>query len=157
GIQGYASLGLREPGLGEPLREFLGYIVNLSERAAGLTRQLLAFARKPALRREPTQMGELVRTTAELVRRTLQHEVQLELSPVTAFGEPLITLADPNQLQQVVVNLALNARDALKDKSPITFRLRHAEVSAEKPGFPDAVPPGDYAVLEVIDAGCGMQ
>jgi two-component system cell cycle sensor histidine kinase/response regulator CckA len=157
GIQGYASLGLREPGLGEPLREFLGYIVNLSERAAGLTRQLLAFARKPALRREPTPMGELVRTTAELVKRTLQHEVQLELSSLTASGEPLITLADPNQLQQVVVNLALNARDAVKDKSPITFRLRHAEVSAEKPGFPDAVPPGDYAVLEVIDAGCGMQ
>src|SRR5207245_551914 len=61
GIQGYAALGLREPGLTEPLREFLNYVVDLSDRAADLTRQLLAFARKPALRREPTPMEALVR------------------------------------------------------------------------------------------------
>src|SRR5207253_1550848 len=71
GIQGYASLGLREPGLGETLREFLRHIVDLSERAAGLTRQLLAFARKPALTRQPTAMDQLLRSTADLVKKSL--------------------------------------------------------------------------------------
>src|SRR5262249_53046263 len=78
GINGYAALGLREPTLPPTLREFLNNIVDLSERAALLTRQLLAFARKPALTRRPIPMPDLVRTTADLVSRTLQQEVILE-------------------------------------------------------------------------------
>src|SRR5205807_374980 len=78
-IQGYAALGLREPGLSDPLREFLQYVVQLSERAANLTRQLLAFARKPALSRQPLRMDKLVRGTADLVRHTLCVEVALEV------------------------------------------------------------------------------
>jgi PAS domain S-box-containing protein len=80
GINGYASLGLREPDLSPTLREFLTNVVTLSERAAGLTRQLLAFARKPALTRQPTQLADLVRSTAELVTRTLHQEVTLEIA-----------------------------------------------------------------------------
>jgi PAS domain S-box-containing protein len=156
GIQGYAALGLREPGLSPPVREFLTYVVDLSERAAGLTRQLLAFARKPALRREPTVMENLVRATAELVKHTLHHEVRLEAGAHAGGGEALRALADPNQLQQVLVNLALNARDALQDSAPIVFRLGRTVLSAERPGFPDAVPAGDYVTLEVADTGCGM-
>src|SRR5207245_10613566 len=71
GIQGYAALGLREPGLPGQLKEFLQYIVELSDRAANLTRQLLAFARKPALSRLPTRMAKLVRATADLVAHSL--------------------------------------------------------------------------------------
>jgi PAS domain S-box-containing protein len=156
GIQGYASLGLREGGLTEPLREFLTFIVSLSERAAGLTRQLLAFARKPALSRHPTVIEHLVRTTVDLVTRTLHAEVKLVLEPMAEDRTPLQALADPNQLQQVLVNLALNARDSLKDPSPITFRLRQAVLDTERPAFPDKVPSGDYVLLEVADAGCGM-
>ncbi len=156
GIQGYAALGLREPGLTPNLREFLDFVVNLSDRAADLTRQLLAFARKPALSRQPTIMDDLVRATAELVTRTLHHEVRLEIPPRDKGEEPLRALADPNQLQQVLVNLALNARDALADASPIVFRLRREVLAGDRPGFPDHVPPGDYVVLEVADTGCGM-
>src|SRR5262249_44300929 len=117
GINGYASLGLREPGLDPTLREFLQHIVDLSERAALLTRQLLAFARQPALSRRPTSMPELVRTTADLVTRTLQLEVTLDVQECAADGSPLIVEADANQLQQALINLALNARDALRDKA----------------------------------------
>jgi PAS domain S-box-containing protein len=156
GIQGYAALALREPGLSGPLREFLTFIVQLSDRAGGLTRQLLAFARKPALRRQPAAMEDLLRTTADLVTRTLHHEVRLELEPQAQGGEPLTVLADLNQLQQALINLALNARDALPDASPITFRLRRALLAGERGGFPDPVPAGDYVVLEVVDAGTGM-
>jgi PAS domain S-box-containing protein len=156
GIQGYAALGLREPGLSEPLREFLGSIVGLSDRAADLTRQLLAFARKPTLSRQPTPMAELVRNTAELVQRTLHHEVLLDVEPLAQGGEPLSALADPNQMQQVLVNLALNARDALAEPAPLEFRLRQVALAGERPGFPDNVPAGDYVLVEVVDRGCGM-
>jgi CheY-like chemotaxis protein len=76
----------------------------------------------------------------------------------------LVVEADANQLQQALVNLALNARDAVRERPappgeqppPITFRLRHALLAAEQPGFPQRVAPGDYVVLEVQDEGIGM-
>jgi PAS domain S-box-containing protein len=162
GINGYAALGLREGGLSPTLRQFLEHIVDLSERAAGLTRQLLAFARKPALSRQRTSMAELVNATAELVRRTLHQEVVVEVASGADEGL-LVVEADANQLQQALVNLALNARDAVRERHtapgqqpPVTFRLRHAVVAVEQPGFPQRVPPGDYVALEVEDRGAGM-
>jgi two-component system, cell cycle sensor histidine kinase and response regulator CckA len=156
GIQGYASLGLREARLPEIVKEFFQYIVELSDRAANLTRQLLAFARKPALSRQPTRMGKLVRDTAELVRQTLSVEVVLDLHATATDGGPLAAQADANQLQQVLINLALNARDATQPPAPITFRLRQAVLAGELPAFPENVPPGDYVVVEVQDQGSGM-
>ncbi|MFO0843405.1 MAG: response regulator [Gemmataceae bacterium] len=168
GINGYASLGLREPGVSDALRQFLTHIVHLSERCATLTRQLLAFARKPALVRQTTSLVELLRTTADLVGRTLHQEVELDL-PMEA-GVPLLVEADANQLQQVLVNLALNARDALANRGgpeggpdkplarseKVIFQLRHVVLTAEKAGFPQSVPPGDYLVVHVRDRGTGM-
>ena len=174
GINGYAALGLREPELSPTLREFLQNIVDLSERAALLTRQLLAFARKPALTRRPTSMPELVRATADLVTRTLQQEVALEVQELAEDGSLLIVEADSNQLQQALINLTLNARDALLEKgcgeqvpgqgperraadpSSLTFRVREATLRAELAAFPQNVPPGSYVLVEVEDGGCGM-
>jgi PAS domain S-box-containing protein len=166
GISGYASLGLREPGLGPTLQEFLQNVVALSERAALLTRQLLAFARKPALSRRRLAVAELVHNTAELVQRTLHQEVRQEVQETAADGVPLVVEADGNQLQQALVNLALNARDALRqrqsaeaggaDPDAIVFRLRSETLGSERLAFPQHVPPGDYVVLEVEDHGCGM-
>jgi PAS domain S-box-containing protein len=158
GINGYAALGLREPAVSPTLREFLGNIVDLSERAAVLTRQLLAFARKPALVREPTSMTDLVLNTADLVRRTLHQEVVVDL-PAPEPGEGLLVEADANQLQQALINLALNARDALLGHppgGPVFFRLGHRRLAQERVAFPQHVPPGDYVVLEVEDRGTGM-
>jgi PAS domain S-box-containing protein len=156
GIQGYAALGLREPDLTEAAREFLQYIVQLSDRAANLTRSLLAYARKPALTRQPTEMAKLLAGTAELVRHTVRLEVELEIRENGPDDEPLSALVDANQLQQVLVNLALNARDAMAQPTPVTFRLRHALRERPLPAFPESVPPGDYVVLEVEDRGRGM-
>ena len=156
GIQGYAALGLREKDLSPALGQFLQLIVDLSDRAANLTRQLLAFARKPALSRQPTPVEKLLRTTADLVRHTLAMEVQLEIDAGGDDGEPLMALADANQLQQVLVNLALNARDATSQPIPIVFRLRRVLLAGDLPSFPENVPAGDYIVLDVQDNGCGM-
>ncbi len=155
GIQGYASLAQREPGLREGIREFLDFIVQLSDRAANLTRQLLAFARKPALSRHPMSMQRLLESTAQLVQHSLNIEVSLDIEPSAAA---LMALADSNQLQQVLVNLALNARDATPRAAlkPIAFRLRRQSQQGAMPAFPQNVPAGDYVVLEVEDQGSGM-
>jgi PAS domain S-box-containing protein len=153
GINGYAALGLREPGLVGPLREFLQNIVSLSERAAHLTKQMLAFARKPTLLRQPTRMEDLVRASADLIGQTLHIGASLDVQPEARTFQ---VAADPNQLQQALVNLALNARDASTPQSPITFRLRRCQLFTDRTAFPETVPPGDYVVLEVIDRGSGM-
>jgi PAS domain S-box-containing protein len=167
GISGYAALALREAGLGGPAREFLENVVTLSERAAGLTRQLLAYARKSELVRRPASVTELVASTAELVRRTLSLDVALEITGCGPDGVPLAVVADTNQMQQALVNLTLNARDALAAGGPkgggagspqpaITFRVRHALLACERAAFPQNVPPGDYVLIEVVDHGSGM-
>jgi two-component system cell cycle sensor histidine kinase/response regulator CckA len=157
GIQGYATLGLREKGASEPVREFFQFIVDLSERAANLTRQLLAFARKPALTRQPTSMEKLLLSTADLVRTSLKIELEVTI-PNSDPADPLLALADANQLQQVLVNLALNARDAMTQPAsrPVAFRLRRQVVSGRLPAFPEDIPAGDYVILEVEDHGAGM-
>jgi two-component system, cell cycle sensor histidine kinase and response regulator CckA len=127
GINGYASLGLREANLSPTLREFLQQVVALSERAAQLTRQLLAFARKPALTRMRTVIPDLLQSTADLVRRTLHQDVVLEMETQTADGTPLLVEADANQLQQALVNLALNARDAIRER--VTRQIRPTETA----------------------------
>ncbi|GEM_PF-1080073 len=173
GIQGYATLGLREPNVKESVHQFLELIVQLSERAANLTRQLLAFARKPSLTRQPTSMAKLLRSTAELVRHSLNIDVSID---ITADAEPMLALADANQLQQVLINLSLNARDSMplpgpkrgqdlsnsevlspfRAPQPLEFRLRHAHEPGDRPAFPQNVPAGDYAVIDVEDHGAGM-
>lgn len=178
GINGYASLGLREGGLNDTLKQFLHHIVDLSERAATLTRQLLAYARKPALSQQRTEIAGLLKATADLVGRTLHQEVELDL-PTADGGLPLagfVVEADANQLQQALVNLALNARDAIvtrkheafqvtssKEPRPtpppsekVIIRLRHVVSTEEKLAFPQKVPAGDYLHVLVQDQGCGM-
>jgi PAS domain S-box-containing protein len=169
GISGYASLALHEKGLGEGARQFLHNVVSLSERAARLTRQMLIYARKPDLSRQPTAVVELATATADLLRQTLGLRPALEIPEDGPGARPLLVAADANQLQQALVNLALNARDAVLSKggqgekeqpaalpAPILFRVRRAALAAELKAFPQNVPAGDYVVIEVLDRGCGM-
>src|SRR5262245_16960156 len=155
GIQGYAALGLREPDLRPAVREFLDLIVGLSDRAANLTRQLLAFARKPSLTRQPTSMAALLRSTADLVRHSLGIDVTLDIA---TDAESFTAFADANQLQQVLINLSLNARDSMPQPAPrpLEFRLRHVHTLGGQPAFPQNVPAGDYVVIDVEDHGAGM-
>ncbi len=155
GIGGYADLALKEAGLPEGARECLRQLVSLTERAASLTRQMLAFARKPTLVRRPTSLIELVQASAELVNRTLRAEVAIDVS--NGLGDDAFLVdADANQLQQAVVNLVLNAHDALTEPAPITVRLRRVHLTGNRHAFPEDVPAGEYVCVEVIDRGTGM-
>src|SRR5262245_42338154 len=155
GISGYTELALREPGLPGLVRDFLDNVKGLAERAARLTSDMLAYARRPDLRRQPTSMEEVLRATAEFVTRTLKVEVALDLRRRPG-DPPLVAAVAADELRQALINLALNARDALERPFPIVFRLSRALLAEEKPAFPANVPPGDYVVLEVADLGCGM-
>jgi len=157
GIQGYASLGLRERNVAPNIKEFLEFIVQLTDRAANLTRQLLAFARKPSLVRGPTDLIKLLEGTRNLAQRSLNIEVALQIEP-PAENEAWMALADANQMQQVLINLTLNARDAMPkpQPAPIMYRLYHRTLAGELPAFPQNVPPDDYMVIEVQDRGAGM-
>src|SRR6185437_4567827 len=118
-----------------------------------------AFARKPALTRQRTAMPDLMRNTADLVARTLHQEVVVDLPADERAHQSLVVEADANQLQQALVNLALNARDALLSRQgdeAVIFRLRSVALAVELAGFPQRVPPGDYVVVEVEDRGVGM-
>jgi PAS domain S-box-containing protein len=172
GISGYASLALHEVSLTETAANYVRNVVNLAERAARLTRQLLIYARKPEMIRKPTVVSELMAATADLMRQTVGLEAALVLPP---SGEPpLVVCGDANQLQQALVNLGLNARDAVGPPHPqplspqgrgedrgagppaITFRARARVLTEELKAFPQHVPPGDYVLIEVEDRGCGM-
>ncbi len=168
GINGYAALALREDQVEPAVRQFLENVVALSERGALLTRQLLAFARKPALSWRRTPVLDVVQATVDLVRRTLHRHVVLDVAALEPAG-PMLVEADANQLQQALVNLVLNARDAIRerertfatspgesDRSTVTVRVGPARFSLERIGFPQNVPPGDYVRMQVVDAGCGM-
>ncbi len=157
GIQGYATLALRDPDMPASGKEFLDFIVQLTDRAANLTRQLLAFARKPTLVRKPTDLVKLLEATRQLVQRSLNIDIVLDIQPPRA-GDAWMALADGNQVQQVLVNLSLNARDAMPkpQPAPVVFRLQHRVFAGEFPGFPQNVPAGDYVLIEVEDRGAGM-
>jgi PAS domain S-box-containing protein len=121
-------------------------------RAAALTQRLLAFSRQQALDPRPVDVNQLVAAMAELVRRTVGGSVDVR----TDLGEAVWpALCDANQLENAVLNLCINARDAMPDGGRLTIAT--ANVAREALAAPDRrVPPGDYVMLRVTDTGTGM-
>jgi PAS domain S-box-containing protein len=154
GINGFATLALRESAVQSAIRGYIESIVDLSERAASLTRQLLAFARKPAPARKAVRVHDLLASTAELVTRTLHVDVQIDASMHNE--EDLHVEADANQLQQAIMNLTLNARDASTGDMPVIYRLQAVELKSTQTSFPENVPQGKYVRIQIADQGCGM-
>jgi PAS domain S-box-containing protein len=152
GMLGYTELAQEEVGTDGPAAEYLRRIESSAKRAATLTGQLLAFGRRQALDPRPLELNELVSETAAMLRRALGARIEL----VTVLDPALDAVrADSGQMQQVLLNLALNARDAMPDGGTLTIRTGNAEV---RPGDPRSreLEPGPYVVLSVEDEGRGM-
>jgi len=129
-------------------------VLQASERGAELTRQLLAFARRQPLQAKPVDVNELVKTTASLLGRVLGKNISIDLR----MGDELWTaFADPAQLQTAVVNIAINARDAMPSwGGTLTVETRNVELDAAYASLHAEVVAGKYISIEITDTGCGV-
>jgi len=154
-INGEARFLLEDLPEGHRTRGSAEEILASGERAAALTRQLLAFSRKEVGRPVPTDLNELIEHLDKMLRRLIGERIRFELDLSAAPGP---VLADPTRLEQVVMNLVLNARDAMPAGGTLTIETRfealgERQVVEEYPGLPA----GAYALLRVTDTGVGME
>ncbi|MBI5494785.1 MAG: response regulator [Deltaproteobacteria bacterium] len=124
-----------------------------ANRAAGLTRQLLAFSRKQILQPVPLSVSEVAAGLENMLRRIVGEDVELVQSLAPDVG---LTLADPGQIEQVIMNLVVNARDAMPNGGRLTIETANVEITAEDAARRVAVQPGAYVQVVVSDTGCGM-
>jgi two-component system, cell cycle sensor histidine kinase and response regulator CckA len=151
-IMGYASLLTRSLGReGGPAAD-AEEILKASQRAALLTQQLLAFSRRQVVQMKRVALNDLVRDMQRMLERIIGEDVQL----VADLDDELpLVQGDPGQLQQVILNLAVNARDAMPGGGTLTLRTRPVVLTHRQAGEP-ALPPGKYVLFEVTDTGVGM-
>jgi signal transduction histidine kinase len=138
---------------GDPLKEDLEEIRKAGERGAALTRQLLAFSRQQVVDPTATHVDAVVQGIERMVRRLCGEDVQLEL---VSRADLWPVLADPGQMEQIVVNLAANARDAMPQGGKLTIEVSNVSLDGDYTTTHLGVSPGDYVMLAVSDTGIGM-
>jgi len=152
-VLGFAQLVLDETDPKSPVRGDVQEILHAGERAAKLTKQLLAFGRKQIMQVQPLSLNAIVMNMDQILRRTLGEDVEL----VTTMGDDIGTIeADSGLLEQVIMNLAINARDAMARGGKLTISTSLVDRDAgDLAAHPGAVP-GPFVMLAVKDTGCGM-
>jgi len=152
-IMGAADLLLMQLAPDDAARDEATEIKQSVDRGAGLTRQLLAFSRRQATRSRRFALGDVVRGMDTMLRRLIGPEIDFE---IVVPAEPITVIADSGQIEQCVMNLVVNARDAMPDGGRVTVRLDDVELGEDgTPAFADGRP-GHYARLSVSDTGTGM-
>jgi len=152
-ILGYTNLVLDELGPVHPSRPDVEQIQHAAESAATLTRQLLAFSRRQVLQPEILDLNQVVNSVESLLRRLIGEQIQFVTDLAPALGR---INADQGQLEQVLMNLAINARDAMSRGGRLSIATRNVSVTPELATHHRGLLPGDYVLLEVGDTGTGM-
>ena len=152
-ILSYLGLVLEGEGVGEQDRRDLIEVQRAAERAAMLTRQLLAFSRKQILAPMRVDLGEVVRRVEGMLRRLIGEDILLA---VHTAPDLWATKVDPGQIEQVIMNLAVNSRDAMPDGGMLTIELGNVELDEDYAAHHVGVAPGAYVMLSVSDTGRGM-
>ena len=142
-----------EQGRAEEVARFVDGARATVARAAALTNRLLAFARRQALQPKPVVANTLIRGMEELLRQTVGPAVTVELQMYDGVWP---VLCDPNQLESVLLNLAINARDAMPDGGRLTVSTRHVRLPDAGIADQEGVAPGDFVEIAVADTGTGM-
>src|SRR6185369_6406876 len=151
-ISGYSSL-LLDSRLDEATKGLVHEIHKAGDRAASLTRQLLAFSRKQVLEPKILDLNTVVADTERMLRRLIGEDMNL----VTALDVCLKPVkVDPGQIEQVIINLVVNARDAMPKGGKVTIETANVELSGATAPFRPGIKPGQYVMLAVSDNGCGM-
>ncbi|WP_291983003.1 response regulator [Luteitalea sp.] len=152
-IGGYTEILLRQLREDDPLRRNAEEIKKAGDRAAALTRQLLAFSRQQVLQPSLLDVNHIVHHVEQLLARLIGEDVELR----TYLSDDLWPVkADAAQLEQVLMNLAVNARDAMKDGGLLTIETANVELTRSVDGEPFVVVAGPYVLLAVTDTGTGM-
>jgi signal transduction histidine kinase/CheY-like chemotaxis protein len=152
-IRGHAALSLNCLAPDNPLRRELAEILKAADRASSLTRQLLAFSRKQVLQPQVLNLNALVTQVVELMPPLLGEDINLviHLDPQLGWVK-----ADPGQMEQVIMNLVFNARDAMPDGGELTIQTENADLDQILAGCHPGVRPGPHVMLAVHDTGRGM-
>ena len=152
-ISGYCELLLKSLPLDDPNRLDVEEIGKAGQRAAGLTRQLLAFSRKQVLQPRSLDVNEVLRELEKMLRRLIGEDVELVFELDGGLGT---VKADPGQIEQVVMNLAVNSRDAMPKGGRITIKTKNVLIGPGDAAAYYELSPGPYALLSVSDNGSGM-
>jgi PAS domain S-box-containing protein len=152
-IKGYSQLSLTEMKEGDPFRGNVEEIRKASDRAADLTRQLLAFSRRQIMEMRVLDLNRLLQNLDKMLRRLIGEDIGL----VTLLAEDLGRVkADPGQIEQMVMNLVVNARDAMLNGGKLTIETANVELDQAYARAHIAVKPGPYVMVSVSDTGVGM-
>ena len=152
-IVGYSSLLQMEVKRGGKPQEYIDNLMALVERAANLTRGLLAFSRNQVMTPKLINLNEVVTTITKLLSRLIGENIEVEMH---LSSYPLSIMADCGQIEQVLMNLATNARDAMPSGGQLVISTDVVTLGPENPLLTDFNPPGQYALVSVADTGCGM-
>ncbi len=152
-IQGYAELLTDRLKPGDPLRRNAEQIQEASQRATSLTRQLLAFSRKQMLAPSILNVNSVLADMEKILRRLIGEDIELA---AVSTPNPWSVKADRSQIEQVILNLAVNARDAMPKGGKLTIETANIEFDNRNARTPAVVAPGSYVMMAVTDNGCGM-
>jgi PAS domain S-box-containing protein len=152
-ISGYSQLILNSLRADDPNRHSVEQIMKAGERAAALTNQLLAFSRRQVLQPRVLDLNKLVTSLSSMLRRLIGEDVDLRLVLPEELGR---VSADPGQIEQVLMNLVVNARDAMPKGGVLTLETANVQLDSSYTGRHIAVRPGPYVMLSVNDNGSGM-
>jgi PAS domain S-box-containing protein len=153
-INGYSKMTLNRLTAKDPLRDTLEEIHKAGRRAAALTQQLLAFSRKQVLQPRLLDLNAVVSGIKSMIERLVGEDVELR---VELHLNAVTTRADPHQLEEVLMNLAVNSRDAMPHGGTLTIRTSSVEIDAGYVALHPEARVGRYAVLAVTDSGVGMK
>jgi signal transduction histidine kinase/ActR/RegA family two-component response regulator len=152
-IGNYTALVLEDMAEEDPRRADLQEVHKASERAARLTRQLLAFSRRQVMQPRPLDLAAVVGDMAGMLRRLIGENIALSVKSRPGVG---LAQADPVQVEQILLNLVVNARDAIAGQGTITIDTGNADLDHEFARLHEGARPGSYVMLAVSDTGCGM-
>jgi two-component system cell cycle sensor histidine kinase/response regulator CckA len=152
-ITGYSQIALERIPPDSPLYEFISEILKAGDRAAALTKQLLAFSRKQVLQHRILDLNATVSDMERMLRRIIGDNIVLA---TTLTREAARIKTDPGQVEQVILNLAINARDAMPEGGRLTIATARVNLDEAYVKNHPEVHPGDYILLEVTDTGIGM-
>jgi signal transduction histidine kinase/ActR/RegA family two-component response regulator len=152
-IIGYGNVMRMRLADDDPHREYLDQILSASERAANLTRSLLAFSRKQIINPRPVNLNEIIRLIQKLLARLIGEDIELRVA--LSESDPVV-MADPGQLEQVLMNLATNARDAMPGGGCFAVTTELVTVDEQYVSMHGYGEAGRYAVITVSDTGLGM-